>query len=138
MDLSRDKGGVMRGPDGQPLAKVALDDGTTAYVDPNTNQYYLTDEREILGHTNAMGPLDLPEGSQFSNTYFSDADVRSIERAGNGGGWPFPHPPINPLPWPPRPSPFPTDPWGPIKPMPKPMDPGVQLFAGAGKAPGIE
>ena len=141
--LRRDEQGVMRGPEGEPLAKVQLDDGTTAYVDPNTNQYYLTDERELFGQTNAIGPLPLPEGSQFSNSYFSDADVRSIEKAAQGGnGWPFPRPPIDPLPLPPRPFPFPVeprpiprDPWGP---MPK-FDPSVLLAAnGAGKASGLE
>ncbi|HEY8206349.1 MAG TPA: hypothetical protein VIG99_02630 [Myxococcaceae bacterium] len=111
--LTRDDNGVMRGPDGQPLAKVDLKDGNTAYVDPNTNQYYLTDERDWLGQgVNALGPLPLPEGAQFSNSYFSDADVRSIERDARGGGLfpPFPHKPVDPLPR------FPRDPWGPIMP----------------------
>ena len=145
VQLSRDDKGVMRGPDGQPLAKVGLKDGNTAYVDPNTNQYYLTDERDFFGQVNALGPLPLPEGAKFSNSYFSDADVRSIERDAKGGGsiWPpFPHP-IDPLPLPPRPfpidplplpRPIPFEPWGPIK----PIDPRVLLDAGAGKASGIE
>ncbi|HVE84762.1 MAG TPA: hypothetical protein VND93_18025 [Myxococcales bacterium] len=149
--LSRDDKGVMRGPEGQPLAKVQLKDGTTAYVDANTNKYYLTDQRERFGRVNALGPLDLPEGSKFSNSYFSDADARSIERAAQGGNvWPFPRPPIDPLPLPPRPFPFPIDP-GPFKPLPLPQpipfdpggpifkkDPGVLLESAAGKASGLE
>lgn len=144
VQLSRDAGGVMRGPEGAPLAKVQLEDGTTAYVDSNTNKYYLTDEREVLGRTNALGPLDIPEGSKFSNSYFSDADVRSIERAARGGNdWPFPRPPIDPLPYPPRPFPFPVDPLPFPRPIPddwlgpiKKQEPPVLFAAGLDKASG--
>jgi len=136
--LTRDDKGVMRGPDGQPLATVQLKDGNTAYVDPNTNQYYLTDEKENGGFfgdrsVNALGPLPLPKDAQFSNSYFSDADVRSIERDARGGNiWP----PINPIPRPiplpnplPLPRPIPFDPpW-----RPQPIDPGILLDATATK-----
>jgi len=133
---------VWQGPEGQPLAKVKLEDGTTAYVDPNTNKYYLTDEQDFFGQVHAAGPLDLPEGAQFSNSYFSDADVRSIEKDAKGGSWlpqpgpipfplPRPFPPIDPMPLP-RPIPF--DGWGPIK-----IDPSDLLAsAGAGKVPDAE
>jgi len=143
--LTRDDNGVMRGPDGQPLAKVDLKDGNTAYVDPNTNQYYLTDEQELGGFignrgVNALGPLPLPKEAQFSNSYFSDSDVRSIERDARGGGWHFPIDPLpRPIPFPdpmPLPRPIPFDPpWGgPIK----RIDPGILLDAAAGKTNGIE
>jgi len=144
VELSRDDQGVWRGPEGQPLAKVKLEDGTTAYVDPNTNKYYLTDEKDFFGQVNAAGPLDLPRGAQFSNSYFSDADVRSIEKDAKGGSWlphpgpiplPLPHPlprpfpPIEPMP---LPLPLPFDGWGPL---PK-IDPSDLLAAaGAGKVP---
>jgi len=114
--ISRDIMGMMRGPEGQPLARVWLNDGTTAYVDPNTNHYYLTDESEIYGRTNAMGPLDLPAGATFSNSYFNDPEVRSIQQLSQAWGSPFPGP-VDPLP--PRPEPFPTDP-GPLPPLPLP------------------
>lgn len=144
--LTRDEKGVMRGPDGQPLAKVQLKDGNTAYVDPNTNQYYLTDEKENGGFfgnrsVNALGPLPLPEGAKFSNSYFSDGDVRSIERDARGGGWHFPIDPLplpRPIPFPdpiPFPRPIPIDPpWGPMR----RIDPGVLLDATAAKTNGIE
>jgi hypothetical protein len=132
--LSRDDQGVMRGPDGQPLAKVTLKDGNTAYVDPNTNQYYLTNEREFFGNVNAVGPLPLPKDAQFSNSYFSDGDVKTIERDARGGGlWPIdpPRPPVFPGPIGPLPRPFPIDPL----PKPFPIDPGILLDA-AGKVSG--
>jgi len=122
--LSRDVTGMMRGPEGQPLAHVWLNDGTQAYVDPNTNHYYLTDEGETYGRTNALGPLDLPEGLKFSNSYFSDPEVRSIQRMAQPGGWPFPGP-VDPLPLPPRPEPFPDNP-GPLPPLPLPL-PGPRI-----------
>jgi len=143
VQLSRDANGVMRDPEGAPLAKVQLKDGTTAYVSSNTNQYYLTDEREVFGRTNALGPLDIPENSKFSNSYFSDADVKSIERAARGNDWPFPRPPIDPLPYPPRPFPFPVDPLPFPRPIPddwfgpiKKQEPPVLFAAGLDKASG--
>lgn len=136
--LSRDDQNVWRGPEGQPLSQVRLEDGTTAYVDPNTNQYYLTDEKGFFGQVNALGPLDLPEGAQFSNSYFSDADARSIEKDA-ARGTPFPRPFPDPLPFPrpfppiePKPLPFPIEP-GPKfppfepRPLPFPIDPMPKL-----------
>lgn len=125
--LSRDIMGTMRGPEGQPLAKVWLNDGTTAFVDPNTNRYYLTDEGETYGRTNAMGPLDLPEGSKFSNSYFTDPEVRGVEQLTQVWAPPPPGPmdpvpaPRNPGPLPPLPLPLPEPRnTGPLPPLPLP------------------
>lgn len=136
--LSRDIMGTMRGPEGQPLAKVWLNDGTTAFVDPNTNRYYLTDEGESYGRTNAMGPLDLPEGSKFSNSYFTDPEVRAVEQLSQA--WDLPPGPMDPLPLPRNTGPLPPLPripedWvGPIM----NLDPSVLLAADAGKASELE
>lgn len=86
--LPRDPSGRVVGPEGQPLAQVKLDDGRTAYVDPNTNQYYLANKGGPLGGlgfggVSATGPIDLPPEAQFSNSHFSEADVRAVERLSN-------------------------------------------------------
>lgn len=76
--------GVMRGPEGQPLVTVRLQGGKTAYVDPNTNQYYLASDRALLfrhaGAVQAKGPMALPPGAQFSNSYFTVAEVQQLNR----------------------------------------------------------
>jgi len=99
--ITRDANGTYRGPEGQPLVPVKLEDGKTAYVDPNTNQHYLTDEQpDCHGIVHALPARDLPEGSQFSNSYFGDADVKELTRIANGGSIiNFPPPP--PIKWPP-------------------------------------
>lgn len=70
-----------RGPDGQPLVEVHLKDGSTAYVDPNTNQYYLEEKSGgPFGDTTCKGPLDLPPDAQFDpEKYYTDADVRLLD-----------------------------------------------------------
>lgn len=87
--LRRGKDGSMVGPEGQPLVAVQLKDGKTAYVDPNTNQYYV-DENKIAyfrqpDSIRVKGPMDLPKDVQFSNSHFSDADCRQLERDTRGG-----------------------------------------------------
>lgn len=111
--LSRDENGVFRGPQGQPLMPVKLDDGHTAYVDPNTNRYYLTDEKpDAQGKVNVLPARDLPQGSKFSNTYFNDKDVKDLTKIAQDqspfGPWLRPQP--QPEPWlRPRPQPrFPS------------------------------
>ncbi|HEY8208969.1 MAG TPA: hypothetical protein VIG99_15870 [Myxococcaceae bacterium] len=84
--ITRDPNGTYRGPEGQPLVPVKLKDGNTAYVDPNTNKYYLTDEQPGKnGTVHALPARDLPKGSQFSNSHFSDADVKELGKIANGG-----------------------------------------------------
>lgn len=115
--VTRGADGVVRGPEGQPLVQVKLDDGNTAYVDPNTNKYYLGTGSEFFGRIQTKGPLDLPPGSRFSNSHFSDADARQLSRdASNHFGrlppW-IGRPPMPPLPFPrplPQPLPFPRFP----------------------------
>ncbi|HYV44541.1 MAG TPA: hypothetical protein VFA20_06740 [Myxococcaceae bacterium] len=105
--ITRDANGTYRGPEGQPLVPVKLDNGKTAYVDPNTNKYYLTDEQpDCHGRVHALPAQDLPKGSRFSNSYFGDADVKELTRIANGGSIiNFPPPP--PIKWPPvRPDPI--------------------------------
>jgi len=88
--ITRDLNGTYRGPEGQPLVQVKLADGNTAYVDPNTNKYYLTDEKpDAFGQVRTLPAANLPEGAQFSNSHFSDADVKELTRIANGGS-PFP------------------------------------------------
>jgi hypothetical protein len=112
--LTRGADGVVRGPEGQPLVQVQLDDGNTAYVDPNTNKYYLGNGADFFGRIQTKGPMDLPPGSRFSNSHFSDADARQLSRDaashfGQLPPWlprpplPFPRPiPIDPIPFPRR------------------------------------
>ena len=76
--------GAARGPDGQPLIKVKRGD-QALYVDPNTNQYYVAQPQNPNIHyvrmptqTQATGPYPLPPDVQFSNSYFTDADVRKL------------------------------------------------------------
>jgi len=84
--ITRDLDGTYRGPEGQPLVQVKLADGNTAYVDPNTNKYYLTDEKpDVFGQVRTLPAADLPKGAQFSNSHFSDADVKELTRIANGG-----------------------------------------------------
>ncbi len=82
--------GQVRGPEGQPLATVRTKDGRTLYVDPNTNQYYVAQPRPFglksqLGSETVRGPYELPKDAQFSNSHFSDADVRELTRLARGG-----------------------------------------------------
>jgi hypothetical protein len=122
--ITRNPDGTYSGPNGEPLAQVKLNDGTTAYVDPNTNKYYLTDEKvnPFTGQVQATGPYDLPADAQFSNSHFSEADVKGIQRHAATGS------PFDVKPWPPfepRPIPFPGLPIEP-KPLPfpgRPLDP---------------
>ena len=88
-----------RGPEGQPLVTVRRGKDTL-YVDPNTNQYYVaqpTLRDRLTGQCTCKGPMPLPEGAQFSNSHFSDADCRELTRwAGRnliGPGFPLPVPP---------------------------------------------
>jgi hypothetical protein len=85
--LKRGADGVMRGPEGQPLLTVKLDGGKTAYVDPNTNQYYLpnTDIRTLVmtNSVHAKGPMALPKDAQFSNSYFTVDEVKDLNRVTN-------------------------------------------------------
>ncbi|HZN93705.1 MAG TPA: hypothetical protein VFB81_13430 [Myxococcales bacterium] len=77
--ITRNPDGSYRGPEGQPLVQVKLDDGNTAYVDPNTNKYYLTNEGpNFLGQVATLPAADLPKGSQFSNSHFSGADAKEL------------------------------------------------------------
>lgn len=82
--LKPGKDGVMYGPEGQPLVTVKLDGGKTAYVDPNTNQYYLpNDDLRYFKKPDsviAKGPMALPEGAQFSNSYFTVDEVKQLNR----------------------------------------------------------
>ena len=89
------QGDVPRGPEGQPLALVHLPSGRTAFVNPNTNQYYLTDQTAFPANgTIKTWKLNLPPDAQFSNSHFSDADVRYIQRLAR----PAPDPWLPPLP----------------------------------------
>lgn len=85
--LKRGADGVMRGPEGQPLVTVKLDGGRTAYVDPNTNQYYLPNDSirycRMPGSIQAKGPMTLPKDAQFSNSYFTVAEVKDLNRIAN-------------------------------------------------------
>lgn len=85
--LPRGVNGEVVGPEGQPLATVRLKDGRTAYVDPNTNQYYLAEQPtfgpKYGGSVKVKGPLSLPADAQFSNSHFSQADVNAIGKIAN-------------------------------------------------------
>ncbi|MER2564486.1 MAG: hypothetical protein ABTQ32_27395 [Myxococcaceae bacterium] len=89
--LPRGVRGEVVGPEGQPLATVRLKDGRTAYVDPNTNQYYLAEQPtfgpKYGGSVKVKGPLPLPADAEFSNSHFSKADVNAIGTIANS------HPP---------------------------------------------
>lgn len=82
--LKPGKDGVMYGPEGQPLVTVKLDGGKTAYVDPNTNQYYLpnTDIAYFRKPDSvlAKGPMSLPKDAQFTNSYFTVDEVKQLDR----------------------------------------------------------
>ncbi|MEW5739899.1 MAG: hypothetical protein AB1938_13285 [Myxococcota bacterium] len=85
--LKRGPDGVMRGPEGQPLMTVKLDGGRTAYVDPNTNQYYLPNDSvryiRMPDSIQAKGPMALPRDAQFSNSYFTVDEVKALNRITN-------------------------------------------------------
>lgn len=87
--LRRGKDGAMVGPEGQPLVPVTLKDGKTAYVDPNTNQYYVDENKRMYIRApdaiSVKGPLPLPEGVEFSNSHFSNADCRALARVAREG-----------------------------------------------------
>ncbi len=96
--LRRGPNGQVLGPEGQPLATVRLANGQTAYVDPNTNQYYVAEKSPFInfkapGTVTVRGPLALPKGAEFSNSHFSEADVAAITRLANGKG-PWLSPPL--------------------------------------------
>lgn len=89
-------GDVVRGPEGQPLASLRLPSGRTAFVDPNTNRYYLTDQGAFAANSTVMTwQIDLPSDTKFTNSHFSDADVRYIQQLArpSRGPWPLPPPP---------------------------------------------
>jgi len=116
--ITRDQNGIYRGPNGQPLVPVRLDDGNTAYVDPNTNRYYLTNEQPGKdGSVRALPAIDLPKDAQFSNRYFNDQDARDLTQIAQDHSI-FPHRP-QPLPWPDRPAPSPFPPS--VRPQPEPL-----------------
>jgi hypothetical protein len=87
--LHRAKDGSMVGPEGQPLVPVKLEGGKTAYVDPNTNQYYVDEGKlaslRMPGSVRVKGPMPLPEGAEFSNSHFSTADCRELARTARDG-----------------------------------------------------
>jgi hypothetical protein len=102
--LRRGKDGIVRGPEGQPLVEVKLKNGQTAYVDPNTNQYWVSEpnkrmfspDGKVMGcfpvpssvnGIDTTGPYPLPEGAEFSNSHFSDADVRALTREAKPFDW---------------------------------------------------
>ena len=86
VEFLRTQDGITRGPEGQPLVRVSLPNGRSAYVDPNTNQYYLSVRSPIVfrlvpGATPPVavkGPYTLPQSARFTNSHFSDADVRAL------------------------------------------------------------
>jgi hypothetical protein len=85
------EGEAPRGPEGQPLVTVQLPSGRTAFVDPNTNTYYLTDQTELPANgTIKTWKLKLPPDAQFSNSHFSDEDVRYIQSLSKQDSWPPP------------------------------------------------
>ncbi len=80
--LSYGKDGTVLGPEGQPLITTRRADGTKVYVDPNTNQYYVGDNRLYIrrpDHESVKGPYALPPDAQFTNSHFSTADVRELQ-----------------------------------------------------------
>ena len=81
--LGRGENGELRGPQGQPLMSVRLDDGREAYVDPNTNQYYLGGPSANPFAIEARGPLPLPPGARFTNSYFNEGEVLALSRLAN-------------------------------------------------------
>jgi hypothetical protein len=95
--LRRGLNGQMLGPEGQPLATVRLANGRTAYVDPNTNQYYVAEKNPLAlfkapGSVRVRGPLPLPADAEFSNSHFSAADVAAIGKIAAGASGIRPQP----------------------------------------------
>ena len=81
------KDGVVRGPEGQPLVRVSLGANKTAYVDPNTNKYYLAGRQPVFRLMPGApmpiftrGPFDLPAKAKFSDAKFSVADVQALTK----------------------------------------------------------
>lgn len=81
------KDGVVRGPEGQPLVRVSLGANKTAYVDPNTNQYYLAGRQPVFRLIPGApmpiftkGPFDLPAKAKFSDAQFCVADVQALTK----------------------------------------------------------
>lgn len=79
--------GTATGPEGQPLVTVRLANGKTAYVDPNTNEYYLKTQQQggklPFGQQAVHGPMALPKDLQFSNSNFSVADCKQLSLDAN-------------------------------------------------------
>ncbi len=79
--VSTGRDGMVRGPEGQPLIPMKRDNGQKVYVDPNTNQYYVGSPAMNFKKKQTetvRGPYPLPANAQFSNSHFSDADVRAM------------------------------------------------------------
>lgn len=79
--------GRATGAEGQPLVTVRLANGKTAYVDPNTNEYYVKSPprggKLPFGQQAVYGPMALPKDLQFSNSNFSVADCEQLTRDAN-------------------------------------------------------
>lgn len=79
--------GTATGPEGQPLVTVRLSNGRTAYVDPNTNQYYVASQQQggklFFGAKDVRGPIALPKDLEFSNSHFSAADCKQLSLDAN-------------------------------------------------------
>lgn len=95
-------GAPPRGPEGEPMVQVSLGGGRLAFVDPNTNKYYLAKDPNYRGGGastamyaltfNANGPYTLPKGARFSNSHFSDADACELTNLANRGYHALPMP----------------------------------------------
>ncbi len=84
-------GGRYTAPNGDPLIRVKLNDGSGvpgsseyALVNPKTNQFYKEDNVGGFMHpTNYYGPMSLPKGTRFEGKHFSEADLKKLEKVAN-------------------------------------------------------
>ena len=85
------KNGQMTAPNGDPLIRVKLNDGSGvagasqyALVNPKTNEFYLqTNGGGFMHPTTYNGPVSLPKDSRFQGSKFTPADIRSFETLAN-------------------------------------------------------
>lgn len=88
-------GGHLVAPNGDRLVKVNLGKQGTGYVDPKTNQFYVSRLVTTPGKRTIRevweGPYALPPNSRFIGKHFTDKQLDAFEKAANAGskpGWP--------------------------------------------------
>ena len=82
-----------RAPNGDKLIEVVLSKpppgmadgmGSSAFVNPKTNEFYVGTFGGIAGLHRFNGPLSLPDNARFHGKTYSAADIKALTAAANG------------------------------------------------------